>query len=83
MRPRTASSLFDRAAQDYLQTISSGKSCLAIAPVWSEIESFTDVVRDKLKARGLVSGSEREVMVTSSFGWSGAQRKRVENYKPG
>lgn len=78
-----ASSLFERAAQDYLQTITSGKSCLAIAPVWSEIESFTDVVRDKLKARGLVSGNEREVMVTSSFGWSAAQRKRVENYKPG
>ena len=80
---KNASSLFERAAQDYLQTITSGKSCLAIAPVWSEIESFTDVVRKKLKARGLVSGSEREVMVTSSFRWTAAQRKRVENYKPG
>jgi hypothetical protein len=30
-----------------------------------------------------VSGTEREVMVTSSFGWTAAQRKRIENYKPG
>ena len=80
---RNASSLYERAAQDYLQSITSGKSCLAIAPVWSEIESFTEIVRDKLKARGLISGSEREVMVTSSFGWTAAQRKRVANYKPG
>jgi ATP-dependent exoDNAse (exonuclease V) alpha subunit len=80
---KDAVSLFERAAQDYLQTITSGKSCLAIAPVWSEIEKFTEVTRDKLKARGLISGSEREVMVTSSIGWTAAQRKRVENYKPG
>jgi conjugative relaxase-like TrwC/TraI family protein len=80
---KNASSLFEQAAQNYLQTIASGKSCLAIAPVWSEIESFTEVVRDKLKARGLVSGGEYEVTVISSFGWTAAQRKRVENYKPG
>ncbi len=75
--------LYERAAQDYLKTITTGKSCLAIAPVWSEIEAFTEVVRDKLKSEGLLSATEREVMVTSSFGWTEAQRKRVENYKPG
>jgi ATP-dependent exoDNAse (exonuclease V) alpha subunit len=80
---KSGQSLYDRAAQDYLKTITSGKSCLAIAPVWSEIEAFTDVVRDKLKGEGLLSDKEREVMVTSSFGWTEAQRKRVENYKPG
>jgi conjugative relaxase-like TrwC/TraI family protein len=80
---KNASDLFERAADDYLQTITSGKSCLAIAPVWKEIEAFTDVVREKLKAKGLVKGSEREVMVTASFGWTEAQRKRVENYNPG
>ena len=80
---RNPLSLFERAAQDYLQTITAGKSCLAIAPVWSEIEAFTGVVREKLKANGLVSGPEHEVIVTSSFGWTTAQRKRVENYKPG
>jgi conjugative relaxase-like TrwC/TraI family protein len=75
--------LYDRAAQDYLKTITSGKSCLAIAPVWSEIEAFTDVVRKKLKGEGLLSDKEREVTVTSSFGWTKAKRKQVENYKPG
>jgi conjugative relaxase-like TrwC/TraI family protein len=80
---KSTHALFDRAAEDYLQTITSGKSCLAIAPVWSEIEAFTDVVRNKLKDKGLLSGEERKVMVTSSFGWTEAQRKRVENYKPG
>ena len=76
-------SLYERAAQDYLNTIAKGKSCLAIAPVWSEIEAFTDVVREKLKREGLLSRDEREVTVTSSFGWTKAQRKQVENYKPG
>ena len=76
-------SLYDRAAQDYLQTIAKGKSCLAIAPVWSEIEAFTEVVRDKLKNEGVLAEVGREVSVTSSFGWTKAQRKQVENYKPG
>jgi len=80
---KSGQSLYDRAAQDYLKTITSGKSCLAIAPVWSEIEAFTDVVRDKLKDEGLLSNTEREVTVTSSFGWTKAKRKQVENYKPG
>jgi ATP-dependent exoDNAse (exonuclease V) alpha subunit len=80
---KSAQALFDRAADDYLQTIANGKSCLVIAPVWSEIEAFTEVVRDKLKSKGLLSNNEQEVMVTSSFGWTSAQRKRVENYKSG
>ena len=80
---KSGSSLYERAAQDYLNTIGKGKSCLAIAPVWSEIEAFTRVVRDKLKGGGLLSGDERDVTVTSSFGWTKAQRKQVENYKRG
>ena len=76
-------SLYEQAAQDYLNTIAKGKSCLAIAPVWSEIEAFTDVVRERLKSEALLSRDEREVPVTSSFGWTKAQRKQVENYKPG
>lgn len=78
-----AKSLYEQAAHDYLKTITSGKSCLTIAPVWSEIHAFTDVMRDKLKSEGLLSGNEREVTVTSSFGWTQAQRKQIENYKPG
>jgi hypothetical protein len=66
-----------------VQIITSGKSCLAIAPVWSEIEMFTGIVRKKLKAKDLIHGDEREIRATSSFGWTTAQRKRVENYKPG
>jgi conjugative relaxase-like TrwC/TraI family protein len=77
----SADALFDRAAQDYLQTISSGKSCLAIAPVWSEIEKFTEAVRDKLRDKSLLTGVDHEMLVTSSFGWTLAKRKRVENYK--
>jgi protein-tyrosine-phosphatase len=80
---KSAQTLYDRAAQDYLNTITKSKSCLAIAPVWSEIEAFTDVVRHKLKGNGLLSAAEREVTVTSPFGWTKAQRKQIENYKPG
>ena len=79
----SAPHLFDRAARDYLETISKGKSCLAIAPVWSEIETFTDVVRAKLKKTGRLKTDERQVTVTSPFGWTQAQRKQTQNYKPG
>lgn len=80
---KTTAALFEKAAEDYVRTIASGKSCLAIAPVWSEIKMFTEVVREKLKGQGLINGAEQEVQVTSSFGWTTARRKRLENYKPG
>jgi hypothetical protein len=40
-------------------------------------------VRGKLKDEGRLTGAQREVTVTSSFGWTEAKRKRIENYKPG
>jgi conjugative relaxase-like TrwC/TraI family protein len=80
---QTAQALFDQAAQDYVQTITSGQSCLAIAPVWSEIEKFTEAVRDRLRDGSLLTGEDREVLVTTSFRWTTAQRKRAGSYKPG
>jgi ATP-dependent exoDNAse (exonuclease V) alpha subunit len=80
---KTAQALFDKAAQDYIQTVTGGKTCLAIAPVWSEIERFTESVRDGLRDRSLLTGEDRQVLVTTSFRWTMAQRKRVGSYKPG
>jgi hypothetical protein len=80
---KNVASLFERTADDYVQTVANGKSCLVISPVRSEIEQFTASVRAKLKDQGMLAREERETTVTSSYGWTEAQRKRPENYKPG
>ena len=55
---RDLSSLFMTAADDYVRTVRSGKSCLAISPVLSEIHQFTDEVRRQLRV-GVIDCSGR------------------------
>jgi ATP-dependent exoDNAse (exonuclease V) alpha subunit len=42
MEIRDTQVMFEKAAQDYVQSTASGKSCLAVTPVWSEIHAFSD-----------------------------------------
>jgi conjugative relaxase-like TrwC/TraI family protein len=75
--------LFRAAAEDYVRTVRSGKTCLAISPVWAEIHAFTAEVRQRLKAAGLLQPSERYIEVVHSLGWTREQMHRVADYKPG
>ncbi|MDI1334564.1 MAG: MobF family relaxase [Lacunisphaera sp.] len=75
--------LFKAAADDYVQTISSGKSCLAISPVWAEIRTFTTEVRTQLKATGRISGEEKNYATVFSLQWTREECRRVEQYEAG
>lgn len=80
---RQPAALFRAAAEDYVRTIRSGKTCLAISPVWSEIHAFTAEVRQRLKAEGLLQPAERRFEVVHSLGWTREQMHRVADYQPG
>ncbi|MEO6244528.1 MAG: AAA family ATPase, partial [Opitutaceae bacterium] len=75
--------LFRAAAEDYVRTVTRGKSCLAISPVWSEVHSFTDEARRHLKAAGLLAAAERTVATVFPLKWTREERRRVENYQAG
>ena len=75
--------LFRAAAVDYVKTITAGKSCLAISPVWAEIHAFTAEVRGQLKAAGILSGAERMVPTVFPLQWTQEERRRVHNYHAG
>ncbi|EIP99253.1 conjugative relaxase domain protein, TrwC/TraI family [Opitutaceae bacterium TAV1] len=75
--------LYSAAAKDYIGTVRSGKTCLVICPVWSEIRAFTAEVRRQLRCDGLLSGPDRTVPVARSLDWTREWRRQIENYKPG
>lgn len=75
--------LFRAAADDYVSTVTAGKTCLAISPVWSEIHAFTAEVRARLKAAKLLEAEERQVPVVYSLGWTREQMRRANEYQPG
>jgi len=75
--------LWREAAADYVRTVRSGKSCLAISPVWAEIREFTAAVRGQLKLAGLLTGEDRGFATVSSMKWTQEERRRVQNYRAG
>jgi len=80
---RDSGFLYQAAAEDYVRTIRSGKSCLAISPVWSEIHSFTDAVRGHLRLAGKLGGPDKEVETVFPLKWTTEERRRLENYQLG
>ncbi len=78
-----ADGLWGAAAADYVQTVRSGKSCLAISPVWTEIHEFTAAVRAQLRQEGLLARDERTVTAVDPLKWTQEERRRIQNYQPG
>ncbi len=75
--------LFGQAADDYLQTVRSGRSCLAISPVWTEIYDFTAELRKRLKTAWLLARPDRTMPTVFPLKWTREERRRVENYQAG
>lgn len=75
--------LLRRAAEDYVQILVSGKSCLAISPVWAEIREFGEEVRKKLKAAGRLTGLDTLLRTVHSLQWTAEERRRIESYQEG
>jgi len=75
--------LWHAAAADYVRTVRSGKTCLAVSPVWSEIHRFTRAVREQLKLAQLVAAEDRTITTVQSLQWTAEERRRVQNYQAG
>ncbi len=75
--------LLNEAATRYVEKIASGQSCLAVSPVWSEVNAFTAVVRERLKESGALGTGERLYKAVQSLQWTPTEKSQVENYQEG
>jgi len=75
--------LYERAAAAYLRAVDEGRSALLVSPTWAEIAGVTEVVRERLKERGDLSGKEQTVRAFDSLSWTDAQKGRAEQFEPG
>ena len=76
-------SLYQSAADAYLQSVSKGKTALLVSPTWGEIEAVTEQVRNALKAQARLSVSEHSVTALDSLSWTEAQKRNVHQYEAG
>jgi ATP-dependent exoDNAse (exonuclease V) alpha subunit len=76
-------SLYQSAADAYLQSVNKGKSALLVSPTWGEIEAVTEQVRNTLKAQARLSVSEHSVTALDSLSWTEAQKRNVHQYEAG
>lgn len=75
--------LFKAAADDYVQTITAGRSCVAISPVWAEIRAFTAEVRTRLKAIERLAPEDKTFATVFSLQWTREECRRIEQYEVG
>jgi conjugative relaxase-like TrwC/TraI family protein len=80
---RNPRQLLALAAEDYVQTVRAGKSCLVISPVWSEIHRFTEEVRTRLRHAGVLRDRDVQLTAVVPLKWTREERRRPENYRTG
>jgi hypothetical protein len=78
-----AGKLLDEAAASYVEKISQGQTCLAISPVWSEVNAFTGVLRGQLKDQGRLSLDDKAYQAVQSLQWTPAAKSQLSNYQVG
>lgn len=75
--------LLDQAAASYVDKVAQGQTCLAISPVWSEVNAFTAVLRGQMKEKGLLSQNEKSYRAVQSMQWTPAGKMQLSNYQIG
>ena len=75
--------LLDQAASAYVEKLQVGQSCLAISPVWSEVNAFTTVLRERLKLEGALEKEERPYKAVQSLQWTRSLKMQPSNYQIG
>lgn len=76
----------ENAADSYFEFTDGGKNpknCIAVAPTHAECEVFTEAIRKRLKASGLLSVSNHAKKMFYTWGWTAAKLKNIESYKVG
>jgi conjugative relaxase-like TrwC/TraI family protein len=72
-----------RAAEEYVASVSAGKSALVVCPTWREVDATNAEIRARLQAVGKVSRTERTVTGHRSLKWTQAQKRDFAGYAPG
>ena len=80
---RETPKLMQTAAEDYVRTVQSGRTCLAISPVWKEIHAFNAEVRLHLKREGLLGNEEKPFEPIYPLKWTNEEKRQLDNYQPG
>ncbi len=80
---KTWDKLLDQAAASYVDEIAKGQTCLAISPVWSEVNAFTAVLRHQLKDKGVLGQTEKTYKAVQSMQWTPAAKAQLSNYQIG
>ncbi|MFZ1073823.1 MAG: AAA family ATPase [Verrucomicrobiia bacterium] len=75
--------LHDCAARFYLEASKQSQSALLVAPTWNEIDAVTEKVRALLQVSGRLGNEEKEFRVFDSLSWTEAQKRDVQQYRPG
>jgi len=83
VRELSPDALWTAAAADYVETVRSGLSCLAISPVWQEIHRFSATVREHLKQAGLLEHGERTITTIHPLKWTREESRQARNYQAG
>jgi conjugative relaxase-like TrwC/TraI family protein len=78
-----AATLYQKAADAYLQATARGKTALLVSPTWAEIAAVTEAVRAKLREQKQLAAKEEKVRVFDPVGWTDAQKRLVAHYEPG
>lgn len=70
-------------AQDYVDTVNTGRTALVVSPTHREGEWITDEIRARLKQGGQLGEGERQVLILQNANLTEAERADAMNYSPG
>jgi conjugative relaxase-like TrwC/TraI family protein len=73
----------DAIAQTHLAAIKEGKSSLIVSPTHHDARAVADVVRQAMRAEGLLTGEDQTVTRLQRLNLTEGQRRDAINYEPG
>jgi conjugative relaxase-like TrwC/TraI family protein len=73
----------DFLVREFLKAKDEGASALIVGTTNREGEAITARLREELKARGRITGEERQFPSREATGWTDAQKADSRNYRPG
>lgn len=69
------------AAQAYVEAIQSGKTVLAVSPVWSEIDAFHSQLRPRLKEAGLLGREDAFSVLEAGKTFTTARKRDFRRFE--
>jgi conjugative relaxase-like TrwC/TraI family protein len=73
----------DKLVGDYVSALKRKKSALVISPTNNQADKLTEVIRNKLRDKGMIGKKEKIVTKLSSLNLTKAEKGDWQNYQPG